>query len=128
VYHSCVAESQGISHAAQAALHAPDAQANVAGDSKPLRLMVKGHALTPQLLATPQLLHFGNVPSNEWADQLLQLANGCSKLPMYVVCKRAAPYFAADPPELLLPPDTAASILIRYMPKVCTTGHSSAAC
>ena len=99
------------------------AQVNVAGDSKPLRVTVRGHALPPQLLATPQLLHFGIVPSNEWADQLLQLVNGCSKLPMHVVCKRSAPYFTVEPAELLLPPDAAASILVRYMPKVCTIGY-----
>eukprot|EP00775_Hariotina_reticulata_P012144 gene12144-12282_t len=68
--------TQPIPHTQQALNFDYLVQVNVAGDSKPLRLPVKGHGLAPQLLAKPQLLHFGNVPSNDWADQLLQLALG----------------------------------------------------
>jgi hypothetical protein len=94
-------------------------QVSLAGGSKSLKLPIKGTGLAPKLAVEPQgTLHFGIVPTYEWADQLLQLANSCSELPMRVKVDRSGPYFSAEPSELQLPPDATASVLLRYQPKV----------
>jgi hypothetical protein len=94
-------------------------QVSLAGGSKSLKLPIKGTALAPKLTLDPQgTLHFGIVPTYEWADQLLQLVNSCSELPMQVVVDRSGPYFVAEPAELQLPPGASASVLLRYLPKV----------
>lgn len=94
------------------------AQVSLAGGSRFLRLPIKGVGLAPHLMVSPQVMHFGIVPTYEWADQLLELVNGCSQLPMHVVVDRSGPYFAAEPSELQLPPGASASVLVKYLPKV----------
>lgn len=97
-------------------------QVSLSGGTKPLKLPIKGTGLAPKLALDPQgTLHFGIVPTYEWADQLLQLANTCSKLPMRVMVGRSGPYFYAEPSELQLPPGASASVLLRYLPKVTTS-------
>jgi hypothetical protein len=94
-------------------------QVSLAGGNKSLKLPIKGTGLAPKLTLDPQgTLHFGIVPTYEWADQLLQLVNSCSELPMQVVVDRSGPYFVAEPAELQLPPGASASVLLRYLPKV----------
>lgn len=97
-------------------------QVSLSGGTKSLKLPIKGTGLAPKLALDPQgTLHFGIVPTYEWADQLLQLANTCSKLPMRVMVGRSGPYFYAEPSELQLPPGASASVLLRYLPKVTTS-------
>lgn len=96
-----------------------DLQVSLAGGSKSLKLPIKGAGLAPKLtLNSHGTLHFGLVPTYEWADQLLQLVNSCSELPMQVAVDRSGPYFSAEPSELQLPPGASATVLLRYLPKV----------
>ncbi|KAF6261116.1 hypothetical protein COO60DRAFT_1637017 [Scenedesmus sp. NREL 46B-D3] len=93
-------------------------QVSLAGGSKSLKLPIKGAGLAPKLtLNSHGTLHFGLVPTYEWADQLLQLVNSCSELPMQVAVDRSGPYFSAEPSELQLPPGASATVLLRYLPK-----------
>lgn len=92
-------------------------QVNLSG-GKLLRLPIRGYGLAAHLIANPQVMHFGVVPSYEWADQLLELGNSCPELPMHVVFDRSGPYFLAEPAEVDLPPGATASVLVRYLPKV----------
>lgn len=88
---------------------------------KLLRLPIRGYGLGPHLSASPQIMHFGVVPTYEWADQLLELSNSCQELPMHVEFDRSGPYFAAEPAQVDLPPGASASVLVRYLPKVRLT-------
>lgn len=92
-------------------------QVNLSG-GKLLRLPIKGSGLAPHLTVSPHMLHFGNVATYDWADQLLELCNTCPELPMHVVFERSGPYFTAEPAQFDLPPGASASVLARYQPKV----------
>ncbi|KAF8055917.1 CFAP47 [Scenedesmus sp. PABB004] len=91
---------------------------SLAGGARQLRLAVRGAALSPALRVSPQTLQFGAVPCHEWADQVVEVANGCAELPVRVAVGRSGPcYFRAEPAELALAPGASAQVLLRYMPK-----------
>ena len=84
---------------------------------RPLRFPIRARGLMPRLTATPRLLHFGGVACGEWADQQVEVANGCGELPLHVAIDRGGPYFHADPAAFTLPPSGRTAVLLRYQPK-----------
>lgn len=86
---------------------------------KHLRLPVKGCGLACLLKVQPDVLHFGIVPTYQWADQLLQLSNGCMQLPMQLSVTANGPYFSSLPAQLTLEPGGTGEVVLRYWPKVC---------
>lgn len=85
---------------------------------KHLRLPVKGCGLACLLKVQPEVLHFGIIPTYQWADQLLQLSNGSSQLPMQLSVVTSGPYFSSLPGQLELAPGVGGEVVIRYRPKV----------
>lgn len=92
-------------------------QVNLAS-GKHLRLSVKGCGLACSLKVQPDVLHFGIVPTYAWADQLLQLSNNCTQLPMQLAVVASGPYFSSLPAQLELAPCGTGEVVIRYRPKV----------
>lgn len=86
---------------------------------KHLRLPVKGCGLACLLKVQPDVLHFGIVPTYQWADQLLQLSNGCMQLPMQLSVTASGPYFSSLPSQVTLEPGGNGEVVLRYQPKVC---------
>jgi hypothetical protein len=85
---------------------------------KHLRLPVKGSGLACMLKVQPEVLHFGVVPTYQWADQLLQLSNNSTQLPMQLSVVASGPYFTSLPGQVELAPGGAGEVVIRYRPKV----------
>ena len=79
---------------------------------------VKGSGLACALALQPELMHFGVVPTYQWADQLLQLSNSCMQLPMQLMVAASGPYFSSLPSQLELPPGGGGEVVLRYRPKV----------
>lgn len=79
------------------------------------------------LKVQPEVLHFGITPTYQWADQLLQLSNNSSQLPMQLSVVASGPYFSSLPGQLQLAPGGDGEVVIRYRPKVgsshCYTGY-----
>lgn len=96
---------------------APPVQVNLSS-GKHLRLPVKGCGMACALKLQPEVLHFGIVPSYQWADQLLQLSNGCPQLPMQLCVSASGPFFSSLPAQLELAPGGSGEVLLRYRPKV----------
>jgi hypothetical protein len=66
----------------------------------------------------PEVLHFGIVPTYQWADQLLQVSNNNAQLPMQLSVVASGPNFASLPGQLELAPGSSGEVVIRYRPKV----------
>lgn len=95
----------------------PALQVNFAS-GKRLRLPVKGCGLACALKVQPAVLHFGIVPTYQWADQLLQVSNNSTQLPMQLSVVASGPNFASLPGQLELAPGSSGEVVIRYRPKV----------
>lgn len=95
----------------------PAVQVNLAV-GKHLRLPVKGCGMACLLKVQPEVLHFGIVPTYQWADQLLQLGNGSPQLHMQLSVAASGPYFSSLPGQLELAPGADGEVVIRYRPKV----------
>lgn len=100
-------------------------QVNLAS-GKRLRLPVKGCGLACALMVQPEVLHFGIVPTYQWADQLLQVCNNSAQLPMQLSVVASGPNFTSLPGQLELAPGSSGEVVIRYRPKVRpeTLAHS----
>lgn len=79
---------------------------------------MRGRGAAPALKLEPALLHFGQVNAYEWADQLVEVTNQNAELPAQLMIDKGSPYFYVEPTQLVLPPATATSVLVRYQPKV----------
>lgn len=95
-----------------------DLQVNIAAGAKRLRLLIKGCGLAPVVKVSPEVLHFGIVPTYQWADQLVQVSSGCSRLPVKLAVTPSGPYFSALPALVELQPGGGAEVCLRYRPKV----------
>jgi hypothetical protein len=71
-----------------------------------------------------QVLHFGEVDSYSWADQMLEVANQSAGLPLAWRAPKAHPYYVLEPPGGSLAPGEKAQVLARYLPRAL--GHHRA--
>lgn len=88
------------------------------GSGKHLRVAIKGCGVACMLVVQPDVMHFGIVPTYQWADQLLQLSNNCTQLPVQLSVAASGPYFCSLPSQLELPPGGSGELVLRYRPKV----------
>lgn len=81
-----------------------------------LPIRAKGHP--GGLRATPPTLSFGDVPTHNWADQLVHLTNTSNLLGAKYEVLRGSPYFDATPARGIVTGGQVAQLLVRYNPKV----------
>lgn len=69
------------------------------------------------LPSTLQAFDFGDVPTNQWADQLTMLTNTSSFLPLAFAAAKATPFFEVLPPTGIIAAGETMQLVVRYNPK-----------
>lgn len=103
------------------------AQLDLEGLQRPMRFPVVGAGALPALSLEPTALHFGEVPTYDWADQLLTVTNRNSELPIDFRIPKRSPYYSCEPSRGLLLPGQSATVLVRYCPKALGRHPAAAA-
>lgn len=82
-----------------------------------VKVPLTGQGTPARLAVNPTLLHFGNVPCNDWADQLVTLTNNSVGVTAHYEAPKLHPYLELSPPAGSILPGQTIKLNARYWPR-----------
>lgn len=90
-----------------------------------IKLPVRGRGVAAGLRVSPMSFEFGDVPTHQYADQLCDLVNTSSTLPVTFAAAKSNPYFQLMPSSGKVYGGQTVQVMLRYAPKALGTHKAS---